>query len=315
MRRKLYGFLACTLLLLSGCQLARPEAAPEEPEDRFCGFYVVPYELKPDGSWDSGFYDNPYLSAYGTDNIQVDGLGTFAIDREVLFAEQSAGGHRITFPGMPEGYSLIYYTYTDENGNHITAIQSDMAPGEEGNQIKETDEGSEVFIEGILYGGPPIGTPENWRELRADVIWRAYRVFETADERIYIDGSGNGYDNGSGISFWEDHSSSYAENGETVKSFSSTAKVSFLEAPRLERLTVYQYDADNALLRNDDIPLREELRPLKCQSAAAWVVVEERSSDGVTHTAYDLTDEGVSHSVILLDDAGVGSYTELQIQK
>ena len=312
MKRKNILWLFLCTLLLSGCQLARPEAA-ESQEDRFCGYYVVPYARSSDGYWGDDFYDNPNLTAYGTDSVQLDGFGSFSFDREVLFADREAGGHRIVFPGMSEGYSMIWYTYTDENGNHVNAFQTDMAPDEEGVNHKVTDEGQEVSFGGVIYGGPPVGAPENWREFQPDTVWTAYRVYETEDDRIYIDGTGNSFGNGSGISFWEEHTSSYSENGETVESFSITAKLSFREAPRLERLTVYQYGADNVLLRADDMPLQEDIPPLTCQSGATWVVVEEVNPHGVTHTAYDLTEEGVSHSVVILDDAGVGRYTELQI--
>ena len=310
MRRNGWIWAIICALLLSGCQLAQPEAEGVA-EDRFCGFYAVPFRWNLDGTMSENFYDNPYLTVYGQDSLDLGDFGSFSIDREVLFAEKEAGGHRVVFPGMPEGYSLFYYTYEDENGL-VDALQSDMGPGEEGTHIKVTDEGQEVSISGVIYCGPPVGAPDNWLESPMEIAWMTYRVWETADGRIYLDGSGNSY-SAAGFTMSENHSWTYTENGETVKNDSVTVKVSFKTVPRLERLTVYQYDRDNKLLRADEVALEEQLPAFACLPETAWVVVEEVNAEGTVHTAYDLTEEGISHGVVLLDEAGKGSYTQLEI--
>ena len=335
MRRNLFAVLMVCALLLSGCQLAQPEAELVG-EDHFCGFYVVPFRRNPESPLNEGdvydsaapsqrksedtlteynFYDNPNLTAYGKESLNLGDYGSFSMDREVLFAEETPEGHGLVFPGMPEGYSLFHYTYEDEHGS-VSAVQSDMGPGEEGTHITVTDKGQEISVSGVIYMGPPLGASEDWLEEPMEIVWRAYRVWETADGRVYLDGSGNSYSTGAtGISssMWEDHSFTYQENGETVKTDTITVKVTFQTVPRPERLSVYQYDENSALLGTEEIALGEELQKFTCLPGTAWVVVEEGNTDGAVHTAYDLTEEGVFHEVILLDEAGRGRYAQLEI--
>lgn len=314
MRRKLLAtLLACTVLALTGCQLARPEVAGPD-QDRFCGFYIMHYNSFEEEN--QAFYGNPHLTAYGQDSVDVEGIGALPVDRMVLFAQKD--GYDWVFPGLEGGYSLFVYRYTASYGQ-VTGIQSNMGPGD-GWYTTETDEGKSDAFSGVIYYGPPVGAEADWGEpataetAEIGPYWQVYRVWETADERIYIDDSGSSYaGKPTGWTFSEDHTYAETLGGGTTR-YTVSVKVSIEAAPRLERLTIYQYGADNALLRTGDVPLGAELPELVCAPGTTWVVVEETGPDGTVHTAYDLTGEARLHPVVLLDDAGLGTYTTLTIR-
>lgn len=335
MKRKLFIFPTVFALLLTaaGCSLAQPEKEQtdlldeELGGDRFCGFYVVPYrDNRPAEPAEDGwtplpgdFYDNPNLTAYGTNTMDIEGLGSVETDRQVLFAQGQGQGTDPVFPGMPEGYYVLIYNYTNKTDDGVSvayanAIASNMGPGEKNNSFVSRDEGSEQTVSGTIYYGPPANAGDDWWELQdPGIVWRAYQVWETADERLYLDGSGDSYSGPGGMSFNQTHTYTYSENGKPLQTDTTTVEVSVKVVPRLEHLTVYQYDEENTLLSEKDIPLSPELSDFRCEPGAAWVVVEAVNTNGAVHTAYDLTEEEIWHDVILLDDDGLGEYTQLHI--
>lgn len=312
MKRGKWLLWALAALLLAGCSLARPEAGPEGGGDRFVGFFVVRENQERNGG---GFYNNPYLTEYGSRTVEADGYGSFAVPDSVLFAEEDPAGGDPVFPGM-EGYSLYMLDGTLEDGGHYSKVVSDMAPGEEPNQIKHTDEGTENVISGTLFFGPPLGD-EDWEEYEDRTIWIAYRVFQTTDGRAYLDGSGNSFAGGGGVGYHETQTYTYAENGETKKEDAITVYLQLKTTPRLEKLLVTQFDETNAVVRSDDLALREALPEIDCEPETAWVLVEEISKGGTVRTLYNVPEEGedpVSHQVVLLDGEGLGRLAYLTIQ-
>lgn len=303
-------WLLCALaaLLLVGCSLAQPEE--QKPGgDRFAGFYVV---YSPNGS-SKKFYNNLCLEEYGTDSFSTDQFGTLSVPREVLFATEDRPG-KYVFPGMEGGYSL-FLIERNETFGPVSEVVSNMAPGEEGNAIHVTDNGTSNTLNGTIYCGPPLGA-EDWDEYEAGGVWTCYRVYQTKDGRVYLDGSGNS-SSGGGFGYGENQTQTTTDwNGETVtESIDINVWVEIVE--RLERLVVTQFDENNAIVRSDDLALREDLPEVNCEAETVWVLVEEISKDSTVRTAYDVPEEGefpVQHMVILLDDEGLGRNTYLTIQ-
>lgn len=306
-------FSALAALLLAGCSLAQPEAADREGGgDRFAGFYLVRENEERNGG---GFYNNPYLTEYGSSTVQLDGYGSFDLPDSVLFAEEGPEGGDPVFPGL-EGYSLYMLDGTLEDGGHYSKVVSDMAPGEEGNKVSVTDAGTENIISGTLYFGPPPGD-EDWDEYEDKTVWIAYRVYQTTDGRAYLDGSGNSFAGGGGVGYHETQTYSYTENGETKKEDTITVRLQLKTAPRLEKLLATQFDETNAIVRSDDLALREDLPEVDCEEETAWVLVEEVGRDGTVRTVYNVPGEGedpVSHQVVLLDEEGLGRLAYLTIR-
>lgn len=305
MRNKWLCLLLAAALtaLTAGCSLARPEREAAQ-EDRWIGFYVV---YNPPGSYDNSFSSNPNLVEMGTTSLDTGEYGALAIPREVLPGEEDPDTGDIVFPGL-EGYSL-FIRHKQEDSGYVTAIQSDMSPGE-GQTVHSSDEGTAESASGVIWWGPPLDAAADFDPNEDGYgIWHAYRVFETADGQVYLDGSGNSYGGaGSDMGFSSDAAYTYTENGETRKD-SISVSVSVKYTPRLTALRVVEFDEDNSVVKTTALPLTEELPLLTLESDTAFLVVEEESADGVKRTLYaagDFTDGAQYHEVILLDEAGRG---------
>lgn len=305
MRNKWLCLLLAAALtaLTAGCSLARPEREAAQ-EDRWIGFYVV---YNPPGSYDNIFNSNPHLTELGTESLDAGKYGSLTIPREVLLGEEDPDTGDIVFPGL-EGYSL-FIRHKQEDSGYVTAIQSDMSPGE-GQTVHSSDEGTAESASGVIWWGPPLDAAADWDPNEDGYgIWHAYRVFETADGQVYLDGTGNSYGaGGSDMGFSSDAAYTYTENGETRKD-SISVSVSVKYTPRLTALRVVEFDGDNSVVKTTALPLTEELPLLTLESDTAFLVVEEESADGVKRTLYaagDFTDGAQYHEVILLDEAGRG---------
>ena len=305
MRNKLLCLLLAAALtaLTAGCSLARPEREAAQ-EDRWIGFYVV---YNPPGSYDNIFNSNPHLTELGTESLDAGKYGSLTIPREVLLGEEDPDTGDIVFPGL-EGYSL-FIRHIQEDHGYVTAVQSDMSPGE-GQTVHSSDEGTAESASGVIWWGPPLDAAADLDPNEDGYgIWHAYRVFETADGQVYLDGTGNSYGGaGSGMGFSSDAAYTYTENGETRKD-SISVSVSVKYTPRLTALRVVEFDGDSNVVNITALPLTGDLPALVPAADTAFLVVEEESADGVKRTLYaagDFTDGAQYHEVILLDEAGRG---------
>ena len=304
MKKSKFLLLALLVLVLTGCSLARAEAAPEN-EDRWVGFYVVPTQ-----GYDSGFYDNPYLEEYGSDTVKTEEFGTLTFSRDVLFAVEDETGN-YTFPGMETGFSLFYVDKVEEYGP-CTKVVSNMGPHEDGVALTYQDERSSITISGTVYCGPPLGVTD-WNAHEDGTIWHLFRVYETADERVYINGDGDSTNGPMGHTRTETRTGAW--NGETVQDETFSAAVSIEAVPRMERLVVTQFDENNAIVQSEDMSLRNDRSEVRCLAETAWVLVEEISRSGTERTVYSVPEEAdpVSHDYVLLDDDGYGYLAYLNI--
>lgn len=298
--------LALGALLLAGCSLARAEENGAASQmDRWIGFYAVSLEDY------RAFHNNPHLTEYGSSQYKTDQFGSITLPDRVLFAEETEEGY--VFPDLP-GYRLFLLWETLEDGSACVSCVSDMGPGDDFFSRTATSSGTENFISGTLYEGPPAGVTD-WDPSEDYSIWTAYRVFQTPDGRIYLNGSGNSYAGGMS-GFTETQTYSYTMDGETMQEDKLTVKVYIKSVPRLEKVIVTQYDSQNIALRSDDLALREEIPEIICETDTVWVLVEEVNTDGTIHTAYDVPAGGTaSHNLVLLDDAGLGTAVTLTIGK
>jgi len=295
--------LALALLLAAGCSLAQPEGdAGTEQGDRFAGVCMA-YEEPGSGK---DFYNNPNLEEYGADTVDLGELGTHAFPRQVLFAGEDG-----RFPGL-EGYAHYVLNTEEEWGSSISSV-GDLDGGSYNTKV--TDEGTEIDISGVLYIGPPENAPEDWSTNDIPGVWRAYKVYQTADGRAYLDGSGDSFHGGPmGVTLKEEQETTV--NGETKKD-SLEVKVEVKQVPRLESVTVRQYGADGAPLGSAEIPLVDAPEPVKWLEDAAWAVVEERDADGVKRSVYDKPgpgEEAASHTYVLLDERGLGRSVRLNFE-
>ena len=304
MKKSKFLLPAILALVLTGCSLARAEAAPEIG-DRWVGFYVVPTQ-----GCDSGFYDNPYLEEYGSTTVNVEGIGNIAFTDQVLFAVEDEAGN-YTFPGMENGFSLFYVDKTEEHGP-CTQMVSNMGPHEDGVALTYTDERSSITISGTVYCGPPLGVTD-WDAHEDGTIWHLFRVYETADERVYISGDGDSTNVPMGHTRTETRTGTW--NGETVQEETFSATVAIEAVSRMERLVVTQFDENNAVLQSEDMSLQNDRPAVRCLAETAWVLVEEIGTEGTERTVYSVPEgeDPVSHDYVLLDDDGYGYLAYLNV--
>lgn len=306
--RRLAAALAA-VLLLAGCSLARPEVNPGSG-DKFIGVYAFCTTNR-----GLEFYDNPHLTEYSSSRVSTEGYGAFALPRQVLFAEEDGDGG-YTFPGMEGGYTLFAAKRTLPDGDPYYSMISNMAAGENGNAFHVTigDAGKTTIhsLSGTVFYGPPMGAGADWDS--HDTLWTGYRVYQTEDGRVYLDG-GNSFGGGGSFGFSLDDEQAVTANG-SASTERVEVSVSVRETPRLERLAVTQFGSDNTVLQTVNLPPEDDLPTVKWAAGAAWALVEETSAAGVKRTAYSVpsADEApVSHQVILLDRDGLGRVAALEI--
>ena len=317
--RILSAVLALSALLLAlgatGGQLAQPERH-ETQADRWVGFHVV-YEALPlsmeeleSHPEDYPEEDRSHWVEYGSQDLDVDGLGTLAIPREILIGEyqEETGGY--LFPGL-EGYNAFLVARTLEDGSQIWGNSIDLAHA----QAKVG--GAEQSLSGIIYFGSPAGAPENWAEQESDYAWRAYNVYQMPDGTVYLDDSGNSYGiSPGGMSFSSTATDTRTVNGESETS-TLTVEVNMEQVQRLEAAAVKLFDAADRLLATQEFsPEEAEDAHVSLPSECAWVLVEERYEDASLHrTVYSpLEQEGqeeIAHSLVLLDERGMGRAVSL----
>ena len=310
MRNKLLCLLlAAALTALTGCSLAQPEQKTAF-EDRWIGFYVV---YNSPGAYNN-FSSNPNLVEMGTTSLDTGGYGALTFPREVLLGVEDPDTGNITFPDL-EGYSLFIRHRQEEYGP-VTQVVSNMSPGEEGTHITSSDQGTAETADGVIWWGPPLDAPADWDPYESAAgIWHAYRVYETADGQVYLDGSGNSYSGGGNMGFSEDAAYTYTENGESLTD-SVSVSVSVKYTPRLTALRVVEFGDDNTVVNTTEVPLTEELPALSPAVDTAFLIVEEESGEGVKRTLYPASDwaEGATyHEVVLLDQEGRGHGAYLTI--
>lgn len=293
------------VLLLTGCSLARAEANPESG-DRWVGLYVVSTQ---DYSRD-GFYNNPYLEEYGSDTVKTEGFGTLTFPRDVLFAVKDEAGN-YTFPGMENGFSLFYVEMVAGHG-HYTKMVSNMGPHDDGTALAYTDEGSSITISGTIYRGAPLGVTD-WNVYEDSTVWHLFRVYQTEDGRVYLNGDGDSINGLSICSQTEKRTDT--RDGETVQEETLSVTVAIEAVPRLERLAVTQFDENNAVLCSENLSLQSDRTEVHCQAETVWLLVEEIGPDGVERTVYSVPEgeDPVSHDYVLLDDDGYGYLAYLNI--
>ena len=301
--------LAAVLTALAGCSLARPERETAA-EDRWIGFYVV---YNPPGTYDT-FSSNPHLTEMGATSLDTGDYGALTIPREVLLGVEDPDTGDITFPGLT-GYSL-FIRHRQEDYGPVSQVVSDMSPGEEGTTINSSDRGTAETASGVIWWGPPLDAPADWDPYESAAgIWHAYRVYETADGQVYLDGSGNSYSGGGNMGFSEDAAYTYTENGESLTD-SVSVSVSVKYTSRLTALRVVEFGDDNTVVNTTEVPLTEELPALSPAVDTAFLIVEEESEEGVKRTLYarpDWAEGAVYHEVVLLDQEGCGHGAYLTI--
>ncbi len=276
--------LSCSMLLMSGCSLAKDEVVSKE-SDRLVGVYLT--TEYPDSN-------NEHWVEYGTFNADTE-FGEIPFPNLILPAEYYKETKEFVFPGL-DGYALFEATVHDgEDIYHLS--QSDLLDGTV--HVTSSDFGDSFELSGTLYVG----------ETTEDTIWKANLVYQTADGLVYLDGSGNSYQgNEGGFSSKVEQTYTTTVNGEEG-STKTMVEFTVKTIEKLELLKVYQYDESGEQIDSKELTVTGEDKDVIWASDAAWAVIEEQYANSVKRTVYNHPDnktEEVTHTVVILNKHLVG---------
>ncbi len=301
--------LICGTLALAvdatGGTLAQPEKRAVE-EDKFIGYQLV-FERLP-GDWEEITRDYSNWVEYGTEDMNIDGLGTVAFTRKILIGEYDEEKSRYIFPGR-EGLNCFCAIREVEGEKHYTGYR-DMA------DTKTTVGDNETSISGTAYFGPPVDD-KNWNTENYDYGWTAYRVYQMEDGTVYLDGGGSSYGGMGGFTISTKESYTETVNGEEQ---TTSFEVSFTmeSVERVQELSVSWFDGENRPVAEQTIrmeELGEDGITLERPQGAAWALVEETDRLGaVKRSAYTLGEEEAYHRLVQLDERGMGRVTFLTLK-
>ena len=312
-KRKLIGALAALLVLAgvmdaTGGSLAQPERTQPE-EDAWVGFFLS-WEYLP-GEGEMKPRSGEGWVEYGSQSMDVEGLGSVSFPREILIGQYS-DGEGFTFPGM-EGYCAFLAEVEQEDGSILLT----------GNQLMHASThvgDAENSVSGTIYYGLPAGETA-WPEDGSMYGWTAYNVYQMPDGTVYLDGSGNSYGGAGGMTIETEHTKTETVNGEETSVYMSV-EVRFETVSRLQAVKVKQFDASDQVIGEAVLPAGglEAETPVTLEEETRWLVVEEHGGDGtVTRTVYDAGEiageGGLLHGLVILDDRGMGQWKSLWLKR
>lgn len=308
-RRVLVVLVVCAafaLALGADGQLARPEQQAVEG-DRFIGFQLV-YERMP-GEWEEVTRDYSNWVEYGSETVQLDGIGSVSFPRKILIGTYDEETGRYQFPGL-EGRNCFLCVREGEDGGQYYTGYTDMA------NVHTKVGNGEHSISGTVYFGPPLDDT-NWNTEYYDYGWRAYRVYQMDDGTVYLDGSGNSYGGVGGFGFSTKETYTETVDGEE-KTTSFEVSVNVESVERVREISVTWFDGDNRQVAQRTIPMEdvgEYGLTLERPQGAVWALVAETDRLGnVKRSSYTLLEEAVVHSLVRLDERGMGEFSSLTLE-
>ena len=307
--RVLVVVLVCAALALAvdaaGGTLAQPEREAVE-EDKFIGYQLV-FERIP-GEWEEITRDYSGWVEYGTENVELGGLGTVSFVRKILIGEYDEAKSRYVFPGR-EGFNCFCAVRDLEGGQHYTGY-TDMA------DVHTKVGDTETSISGTVYFGPPLDAT-NWNTENYDYGWTAYPVYQMKDGTVYLGDGGNSYGGMGGFTISTKTAYTETVDGEE-QTTSFEVSVTMEAVERVQEFAVAWFDGENRPVGEQTIPMEqlgEEGLTLERPQGAVWALVEETDRLGaVKRSAYTLGEDGVDHRLVRLDERGMGRVTFLTLE-
>ena len=267
MNKKLLVILITfSLIVLSGCQLAKeePEAEEKAGQDRLIGAFVTTEEVLPndmDGNW----------KEYGESTGEKDEEGA-RIEKMILPGNYDEENSKLVFPGL-DGYIIA-----------ATDIKESILIGDLWNcdmDIETTDSGENIRLSGTLY----VGKNPEMNSVNVNYI------YQTEEGLIYLDGTGHAYSSDTGgdsIEYEEIYESD--EKGKMENCYTKIRiNVEYVE--KVEKIKVFQYEESGELAGSENVLITGNDVKVKKASGAVWAVVEEQNADDVRRTVCSYNDE------------------------
>ena len=203
-----------------------------------------------------------------------DGNWSSYAGRQVLWGVKN--GDYYEFPGLPGKNCFLEWLYEDSEPCLSSC-----------SQLADTflTMGDKQSITATLYSS-------------AETL-RFFQVYQTADGRIYLDGSGNGYSGaGAGFGVTEDRTWTERSGDAVTREESFHIAVSVEEPPAVTQAVVKCFDSQDALLDEQTFDGSGDEAQVALPTGTAWVLVEEHTADGeVVRTAYTPGGEENTHTI------------------
>lgn len=261
MRKRILIYILIIAMLLSGCQLAKEEAAEQQSPDRLIGVFVTKEHLDL-FDFEAYFNDhaNELISGGETVIENTDGYN------QRIYANMENGG--CAFEGL-DGILFASYAFDDGISKGYR-----NAPGNQVNghvSWDETENQVTLTMNGTIYISDKIGYVQYfYNPVRQDSEGRVYLTAGT--------GLSSNVTEGAGMKNWHDLSDEYTitVNGES-QSYRADITIGVEAIVLPEQYTFYYMDANHLELGRDvfapeEVP--QELRPL---ADTSYILVEESS--------------------------------------
>lgn len=302
---------------LSGCQLAREDAAEGAGNDRLVGVFVTSEYLD---LFDFEGYLNDNLQNFSGGEITLDGNGEqyqgrlYAVLQDRTLTSDSGKQSTIQEFVFPDVDGITYFAAkipaTDESESFISS-GSDEAISDGHVGLSYGDEEDKITLDGTIYLSPSSD----------QCAFYVNPVYQTKDGSVYAV-SGNGMemsgiqDEGMAMSQTLDESTVITENGKS-KTMTTSVKISFSLLLPPETVVVLQMDSDsNAVSRVAYTPseLPDTLKP---ETATAYILVETYKHDAsgaeiVTRELFSSQNETMTSFYARSDGVCVKQWTTLE---
>lgn len=312
MNKRFIAMLLCLVLLLSGCQLAKPESGGYTEPDRLVGVLVT-----------TEYLDLFHMDEWLQDNVDslVDGGSVtitntaayqgriYAQPVEETITDSSGETHTsrsYEFTGL-DGMVLAGYRLGE--GDHI--YQSlDCSEGicDVHNAIRALDGETALELTGTIYFSHKAGS----------VIFFLNPVYQTASGEVYVV-SGNGglqFDAsiGSKASQTVSDSVTITENGETTLD-TTEIEVNMHCIELSQKIILIQMDnSNNELARTEFLPgeMPEEFTPME---DTVYLIIEEHRESGIYRSLHQSTDDYIEIFYSLDDSLCIPQRTTINWKK
>lgn len=304
MNKKICALFLALALLLSGCQLAKPETETQTQRDKLVGVFVTEEYLD---LFDMEAYLQDHIGDLANGSLTVEDSAQYSGRIYAEFVEDTADGFasgRYVFQDL-EGILMASYRVMPHGNNENAYWSSDVTEGlcnvSTGHYSR--DDGFDLEMSGTIYVSTSYIEP----------CFYFNPVYQTPEGDVYLTaGSVIGFATGFGSSahtFSEE--GTYTENG-VENSYSSEIKVTLETVNPAKRIVVLQMDENNRLLRRDEFDPQQPMDSLVPVAGCAYVLVEEHTVQGVRRALYQTGDRHFTAYRVLENDICVQLQVPIQ---
>lgn len=284
---KLTSILLALLLLLTGCQLARPDVGTVQSGDRLIGVLVTRAYLDL-FDFDAYFQDHAAELVQGGDHVIENTQAYEGRLYATMTTETSTNddGETVThqnyvFEGV-EGSAYFVYSVQEADGPGYTASETGEALSNVQTSLYYSDQEEVMDLEATIYYAPQSGE---------DVIGFYFNpVYQTVDGQVYaMSGSGTSTSvDGAGVSFSHTLSeeNTQTENG-VSKIWRTSVKVTVESVDPPERITVLQMGEDHRILSEISYEPGTLPETMTLPGETAYLIVETISGGSVNRELVD----------------------------